>query len=177
MQQGAASEIIDVYLRSFEHSGAIEWQGSAGNEGVRVRQASVLRDEMSTLTTDKPVIIKLELEVLEPQYGLIVAWEIWNQREQLLAYSVADDSQPPPGATTVPGLYSWSMEIPGDTFAAGKYVACLDLGIHNNRRLVPEKSICLELKIENTAGIGRRYPSEWVNILRPAWRWTGKLNS
>ena len=173
IQNGGAAEVIDGYLGSVEKRGGLKWEGPAGDDGVQVLRAGVRGDGYSSLRTDKPIVIELEIQVQRPIYGLIVGWEIWNQREQLLAYSVADDAQPPPGATTQPGRYQLQMEIPADTLTSGNYQVSLDLGIHNNRRLVPEKTVCLELTVENSAGIGRRYPSGWVNIFRPAWRWAG----
>ena len=174
IQTGAASEVIDKYLGSVEKMGGLKWEGPAGDENVQVLRAKVCVGEFGTLTTDKPINIELEIQVQRPVYGLIVGWEIWNQREQLLAYSLADDSQPPPGATTQPGYYMLQMEIPADTFASGGYNACLDIGIHNIRRIVPEKSVCLELNIENSAGLGRRYLTNlWTNIFRPDWNWRG----
>ena len=172
-QRGIVSEVIDGYLGSAEKSGMVKWKGPAGDDNVQVLRASVFGGELKAPTTDKPIVIELEIEVRRPVHGLVIAWELWNQKDQLLAYSAADDSRPPPGATTQPGLYQLQMEIPADTLASGSYCACLDIAIHNQRRLVPDKSICLELNVENSAGIGRRYPSSWVNILRPAWRWTG----
>jgi lipopolysaccharide transport system ATP-binding protein len=174
VQHGTAPEVIAGYLRPFEHTERLQWEGPAGDDAAQVLRASVRGDDVLSLTTDRPITLTLDIAVRRPVTGLIVAWEIRNRREQLLAYSAADDDQPPPGTTTAPGLYRFTMTIPADTLASGSYVACLDLGIHNSRRLVPEQSVCLDLRVENVAGIGRRYPSGWTDVLRPCWPWEGR---
>jgi hypothetical protein len=149
----------------------LHWNGPVGDENAQVLRASVKTGGEIDLRTDKAIILEVEIHVMRPIYGLIVAWEIWNNREQLLAYSGADDALPPSADTMQPGNYMFQMEIPPNTLSSGTFQACLDLGIHNRHRLVPEKIVSLEFTLENSSGIGRRYPSGWINIFRPAWSW------
>jgi len=177
IQDGSAAEVIEGYLGSAAQTSGLQWEGPEGDENAQVLYASVCGGAHGALTTDQPITLDLGLRVQQPIHGLVVGWEIWSQSEQLLAYSLADDAQSPPGEMTRPGHYRLQMEIPADTLASGRYRCCLDLGIHNVRRIVPEKRICLELHVENTAGIGRRYlTSAWTGIFRPAWKWTGLHN-
>jgi lipopolysaccharide transport system ATP-binding protein len=173
LQDGSAAEVIERYLGSTVQTSGLYWEGPEGDENAQVLHARVCGGAQGTLTTDQPITLELELRVLQPIHGLVVGWELWSQREQLLAYSLVDDTHSPPGEITQPGYYRLQMEIPADTLASGGYRCCLDIGIHNVRRIVPEKSICLKLHVENTAGIGRRYlTNAWTNIFRPAWKWT-----
>jgi lipopolysaccharide transport system ATP-binding protein len=175
IQQGEAAAVIDGYFGNVKNFAGLKWEGPVGDDNVEILQAHVLegKEGQCVLKTDIPIIIELELKVLRPVYGFVLGWEIWSQNEQLLAYSLTDDSQLPPTTATQPGHYTWHMEIPANTLAAGSYDICLDVGIHNVRRIVSDKSICLKLNIENSAGIGRRYlTNSWTNIFRPAWRWT-----
>ena len=141
-----------------------------GDEHAKVIRAKASQSGQAILNTDKPIKLEVEIEIRKAIHGLIVGWEIWNQREELLAYTLWDDDHEPPGATTRPGIYKVELYIPADTFAAGNYYASLDFGIHNQRRIVPSKSISLSLAIENTVGIGRRYPNA-INAFRPSWQW------
>jgi len=177
IQDGNAAEVIDGYLKSTGQMSVVQWQGAEGDDYAQVLDASVCGGGQGTLTTDQPITLELGLHVQQPIHGLVVGWEIWSQREQLLAYSAAYDTHSPPGQITQPGHYRLQMEIPADTLGAGGYKCCLDIGINNVRRIVPEKSICLDLHIENTAGIGRHnLTNYWINIFRPRWKWTGLHN-
>ena len=177
IQDGSAAEVIEGYLGSITHTSGTHWEGPEGDENTQVLHARVCGGAQGTLTTDQPITLELGLHVQQPIQGLVVGWEIWSQRDHLLAYSLADDTQSPPGEITPPGYYTLQMEMPADTLASGGYRCCLDIGVHNVRRIVPEKSICLEFHVENTAGIGRRYlTNAWTSIFRPAWKWTRVLN-
>ena len=174
IQDGSAAEVIGGYLESTGQTSGLQWKGPEGDENAQVLHARVCGGTQGTLTTDQPITLELGLHVQQPIHGLVVGWEIWSQREQLLAYSLADDTHSPPTEITQSGHYRLQMEIPADTLASGDYRCCLDIGIHNIRRIVPEKSICLEFHVENTVGIGRRYlTNAWTNIFRPRWKWTG----
>ena len=178
LNHGCASEVVSTtdaiteYLKLFDTSGGAKWFGSISNDNVEVLSAEVLNQNTSDILSHKPLFVKLVLLIKQPVYGLIVAWELYNYKEQLLAYSAADDMQDPPGATTLPGRYTFNMEIPADQLAAGDYLFALDLGIHNRYRLIPERSVSLRFRIENAEGIGRRYPSSWTNVFRPNWCWS-----
>ena len=168
--QGSPSEAINGYLAG-ANTGSLHWNGPAGDETAQVLRASVKAVCESDLRTDKAIIIEVEIQVMRPICGLILAWEIWSKRDQLLAYSAADDALDPPADITQPGTYKAIMEIPPNSLSSGTFQACLDFGIHNRHRIVPEKIISLEFTLENSSGIGRRYPSAWADIFRPAWKW------
>lgn len=175
IQQGEAAKVIDGYFGGAKMAENLNWAGQVGDDQVCVYRAGVvgLSGQAGTLKTDVPIVLEVEVKVFKPTHGLIVGWEVWSQKDQLLAYSSSDDNQPPPAVTTQPGNYKWQMEIPANFLAAGSYNAYLDVGIHNIRRIVPEKNIGLRLHVENSSGIGRRHLTDiWSNIIRPAWRWT-----
>ncbi len=177
IQNDIAAVVIDGYLATTVETGGLQWKGPEGDEYAQVLDASVCGGGQGTLTTDQPITLELGLHVQKPTLGLVVGWEIWSQREQLLAYSAAYDTHSPPGQITQPGHYRLQMEIPADTLGSGGYRCFLDIGINNVRRIVPEKNICLEFHVENTVGIGRHYlTNAWTNIIRPRWKWTGMHN-
>jgi lipopolysaccharide transport system ATP-binding protein len=171
VQEGLPAEVVNTYLDLTYVEKHQVWEGPPiGDNIAKVRRASVSQNGRITLNSHEPIQIELEIEIRKSIYGLIVGWEVWSQQEELLAYTLWDDIQDPPGIVTDIGIYRIGLEIPANTFAAGSYVASLDLGIHNQRRIIPAKVISLHLMIENTLGIGRRYPVS-VNALRPEWHW------
>jgi hypothetical protein len=105
-------------------------------------------------------------------HGLIAAWELRNASDHLLAYSAWDDRLAPPTVTTPAGSYRHTMVIPPHTLAEGDYSLSLDLGIHNQERLVPDRAVTLRFRVDNVEGLGRRHPSHWHQIFRPEWIWT-----
>jgi lipopolysaccharide transport system ATP-binding protein len=170
--RGTSSDAVAEYLSRLDAAGgAMAWEGPApaGDASVQAVRARLV-SAAQRLVTHEPIRVELELQVREPVRDLIVAWELWSASDGLLAYTAMDDALPPPGVTTAPGLYRLVLEIPPDTLAAGSYRLCLDLGIHNVRRIVPEKSVALRLEIDNVGGIARRYPG-LGNVLRPSWKW------
>jgi lipopolysaccharide transport system ATP-binding protein len=174
---GSVSEAIASYLGAGGDCAAARWIGPLGDGPVEVVSAQAKPSECAGWVTHMALTVEVELIVKQPVFGLIVAWELRNCSEQLLAYSVADDASDPPGATTLPGRYLFSMEIPANALASGDYRVSLDLGIHNRHRLVPERSVTVAFRLENVGGIGRRYPSAWTDLFRPDWHWSSVRNS
>jgi lipopolysaccharide transport system ATP-binding protein len=169
---GTASDVVAQYLSGIDAAGtSMNWEGPApdGDEPVQVLRARVVSDAATRLVTHEPILVELDLEVREPVRDLIVAWELSSSSGQLLAYTAMDDELPP-GVTTAPGVYRLALQLPPDTLAAGSYRLCLDLSIHNGRRIVPEGFVRLQLEVDNVRGVGRRY-SNRVNLFRPRWNW------
>ena len=171
---GSIQETISKYLEHSRPEGAPwSWRGPAGDEAMEAISASILLRSGNSIKSHEPVQVELFLRVKKPVLGMVVAWELWSARGQLLGYSGADDASPAASGTTAVGEYRFLLEIPANTLAAGSYLLALDLGIHNLRRIVRPKEISLVLNVENTEGIGRLYPSDdWTSIIRPAWSWS-----
>jgi lipopolysaccharide transport system ATP-binding protein len=171
-------DAISAYLADWHDAHAsTTWSGQAGDDDVRIVSAAIrLDDGGGSARSHEPIPIELIIEVGKPVFGLVVAWELWSAKGQLLGYSGAEDSLPPPSGTTEPGLYRFVLRIPPNTLAAGSYLVALDVGIHNVRRIVATKEVALALNIENVEGVGRRHPNDtWINVFRPAWPWSREL--
>lgn len=162
---------IKSYLQSDKKPKNNTWNSGYENEYIELRYAQIESSSGQQFTTEHALLAKITVRIKTPIIGLIIGWELRNTYGQILAYSLFDDSQPPPAQTTQPGLYSLTMEIPGNTLSAGEYNLALDLGIHNMRRLVPESTVSFTFQLTNTAGIGRRYPNNLKNTFRPQWVW------
>jgi lipopolysaccharide transport system ATP-binding protein len=155
---------------------SLTWSGQVGDDVVRIVSAAIQLNGSGPAKSHEAIPIELILEVEKPVFGLIVAWEVWSAKGQLLGYSGAEDSLPPPSGTMEPGVYRFSLKIPPNTLAAGSYFIALDVGIHNVRRIVGPKEISLSFKVENVAGLGRRHPNDaWTNVFRSGWPWSREL--
>lgn len=171
---GPTSEVMQRYMDQAA-AGQSLWQGDSGTEDARVYRCEVLPNEQGLIVANQPIQVAIEWELRRPVTGLILAWELWNIKENLLAYSAHDDRIPPPVTTVAPGRYRSVMTIPPNTLASGRYQFALDLGIHNVQRIVPQKFINLEFHVDNFEGIARRFPSDWVDIFRPDWQWENSI--
>jgi len=170
---GKPGEMVAAYLESMS-GGALstEWRGSIGNEIITVHSARILGARGGFLGTHEPIAIEVRATVNAAITGLVFGWEMWNQREQQLAYSGFDDEFPPPALPVEPGEFIWKMTVPGNTLMAGIYEFRLDVGIHNVLRIVGPAEIRLGLQLENIEGIGRRYLTDRnLQMLRPDWQW------
>jgi len=172
--QGAVHDTIERYLSASRQGiEASSWTGSAGDDSVQVQSARVLSDYGGAAQSHEPITVELVVSLKRPLDDLVVAWELWSSKGQLLAYSGADDAASPMMQTIDPGTYKFILEIPANSLAGGAYTLALDIGYHNNRRIVQEREIELALEVENVQGLGRRFPSDhWTNIFRPAWQWS-----
>lgn len=167
-------DAICGYLKSDLGPAATVWTGSKGDSDVELIGASIAKQSVTGWNSNLPIVLNVRVVVRTPVNGLIVAWKVRNSSEQLVAYTAAEDMFAPPGVITSPGTYNYSLEIPGNTFAAGDYDFSLDLGIHNLRQIVPQNEVSFSIRLENTMGIGRRYPGGWNNCVRAAWIWDTK---
>jgi lipopolysaccharide transport system ATP-binding protein len=172
-------DAVSAYLADpHSGSGASAWSGKAGDAAVRVVSAAVRLQGRSGARSHESIPIELVLDVKEPVFGLVVAWELWSMKGQLLGYSGSEDALPPPAGKTDPGRYRFTLQIPPNTLAAGSYFVELDVGIYNVRRIVRSKEISLTFAVENVEGVGRRYPSDaWSSIIRAPWPWSRELVS
>jgi len=170
--KGSSLDVVERYLgETFGEGTGTEWNGDEGDENVRLRRTMARTADGSAFTTDKELKIMLELEVLRETYALVVGVEIWNIKQQLLAYTVQDDKDEPPPKALSPGNYRWELTIPPNTFAEGSYLLRFDVGIHLRKRIIDGQGT-LRVEIQNTSGIGRRYVNNgWTNLFRPDWKW------
>ena len=85
IQNGIPTEVIDGYLGSTVQTSGLQWKGADGDENAQILHARVCVGAQGALTTDQPIDLELSLHVLKPIHGLLIGWEVWSQREQLLA--------------------------------------------------------------------------------------------
>ncbi len=172
VRRANALEVVEQYLgETLNEVARTEWRGSEGDENVSLRKTMITTQNGSPFTTDEEVNIVIELEVLREVYALVVAVEIWNVRQQLLAYTAQDDKESPPSQVLRPGVYEWQLTIPPNTFAEGTYIIRFDVGLHFRKRIIDGQGT-LRVDLHNTSGIGRRYGSNvWTNLVRPDWKW------
>ncbi|AUB83884.1 hypothetical protein THSYN_25025 [Candidatus Thiodictyon syntrophicum] len=169
---GSVSNVIDKYLNSGLVTAELFWKGPFEHSLIRVESAEIVLGENEGLLSHNPILVKTKIKIKKQIIGLVIGWELKNIQNETLAYSLFDDLDPISTEYSLQGCYEMIMRIPPDTLAAGDYILSLDVGIHNIKRLVPEKLISLGFRLENTAGIGRRYLSARFSIFRPDWNWS-----
>lgn len=169
LRVGTASEVVGDYLAASDDGGTVRWHGDEGDQDVRLFETSVVGAGDGTYRTDVPLRVRLRYEVRRPLLGLICAVEIFNQFQQRLVYSAVDDGMPPPPTEVPAGQHVWELTVPPNTLAAGSYRIEFDLGVHNVKRIINGPGSLL-VRLENVAGVGRRYLAH-DNLIRPAWDW------
>jgi lipopolysaccharide transport system ATP-binding protein len=165
---GTAQEAVRHYLSKAGGS-VVLWEGDVGDDVVRLRGTSVAGESPGIFRTDEALRIRMRCEVRRRLLGLVCAVEIFNQNEERLVYSAVDDCAQPPATEVAPGNYHWELTIPPNVLAAGNYRFDFDVGIHNVGRIVRGQG-ALSIKLENVAGVGRRFLAH-DNVIRPDWSW------
>jgi hypothetical protein len=169
---GDAGEVVAAYLESIENRRMVEqWSGDEGDERLRLRSTWVRFPDPCGASADGAIRIGFCAEILRPLQDLVAAVELGNEHGMLIAYSAHDDALPPPAQEHAPGSFSWELEIPSNTLAAGMYSVNFDFGIHNRLRII-DRAGGLQFELKSGTGPGRRFPvQQWHGLFRPAWQW------
>ncbi len=169
---GPVGPTVNRYLETMEFAHDTRlWEGNEGDDQLRLVRTELITDaENATLDTSDSLLFRFDVEVLRPTSGLNLNIKIWSSSERMLAYSAYDDRESGPPIEFPPGLYSWQVRIPGDTFATGSYVIRPSLSVAHRKRVVEDKGN-LRFTLVNAKGIGRRYVNPFEGVFRPSWRW------
>ncbi|MBI1343050.1 MAG: ATP-binding cassette domain-containing protein [Terrimonas sp.] len=172
-KQGMIEDVLSAYSKEGMESHLSQWQGLAGDEHIQVTAAKIYSPADPTgFFTHQDIVLEIEGELLQPVYGMIMGFTLWSQYDYQLAYSLFDDTDPSTEIVTqVPGRFKKSFRIPANTLASGSYRIQLDVGIHNQKRII-NNECDLEFTVENIAGIGRKYLTDakgFRSLFRPGW--------
>jgi lipopolysaccharide transport system ATP-binding protein len=174
--EGATQDVIAHYEQTNAKAESGYWEGCAGDDTLMLLSTELVNGTNGNVfRTDEDITVRVQFRVGRPILGLVCAVEVCNHAHVRLAYSSYDDSEQPPPVPVQPGVQTWEMTIPGNTLAAGTYQFGIDLAIHNVRRVTKGEGT-LWVRLENLAGIGRRY-SAHAGVVRPAWNWRRVMES
>jgi lipopolysaccharide transport system ATP-binding protein len=168
---GEVSEAIKKYMQEFDVAVSSEWIGNEGDENVRLLHTWVKSlDPDRQIHTAADIEIGIEAEVLNEVNGIILGFTLFSEHGYELAYVLYDDALPPPPESVKPGKLAKTFVIPANTLAQGTYKVEFDVGIHMRHKIISEQGM-LKFTLENTIGIGRRFPVPKVRgrtgIFRP----------
>lgn len=167
------NDIITMYLNASNNKTSNKWEGSEGDEKIKITKTQVYaNDNANGFHTNTDIYIEIEGEVLCSVIGLIIGFTLWSQFEYELAYSLFDDDFTIPPELIKPGKFRKVFKIPANTLAEGNYRIQFDVGIHNVKRII-ESECNLSFNLLNINGIGRRYVVKEgkgrSSLLRPNW--------
>ncbi len=170
---GEIEEVISRYL--ILNAGEIKqaWSGQAGDGHLSLLRTWIQpKDAQRTFHTSSPLEIGCEVYVHQKIHGLIAGFTLFSEYDYEIAYVVHDDDKLPPALEALPGTYTFKWVIPSNTLAAGMYRIEFDIGIHMDRRIIKQDGSLL-FNLDNTDGLGRRYPlvnrKGWTSLFRPFW--------
>lgn len=169
---GPTENVIQTYRKNMKQEEiVVEWSGDDGDDEVRLIRTRVAATPGKPLLSTDEILAQCLLEVRKPVRNLVVALEIYSEAEHhLLAYSAQDDLLPPPAPLVPPGRLPLEICIPPNTLAAGRYELRFDIGIHNVKRIIDNQG-ALRVLVENTDGLGMRFPDVKKGLLRMPWSW------
>jgi lipopolysaccharide transport system ATP-binding protein len=172
---GPIQKVIQKYASSAGVSSSTHWTGSLGDDVLRLRETWIRsRDPDGGFDTAADLEVGVRLQVLRPVEGLILGIRLHSQYDYELAYLLHDDRESTSPTVIQPGEIIRRFLIPANVLAAGTYRITLDVGIHNVKQIVgPTDEPALMFELENTRGVGRRFPVPgqrgFTSLFRPSW--------
>jgi lipopolysaccharide transport system ATP-binding protein len=149
--------VVAQYLSLTSPVERTRWSGDAGDHQMRLRRTWASQaDGNGSLHTAADLEIGIEICVLRRVVGLVLGFRIVSRYGDNLAYCLFDDSDSSPAAPVDSGPMKKVFVIPANTLAAGTYTIIFDVGVHNTKAVIVSEG-SLVLRLENIAGIGRRY--------------------
>jgi lipopolysaccharide transport system ATP-binding protein len=172
---GPIQKVIQKYASSAGVSSSTHWTGSLGDDVLRFRETWIRSlDADGSFDTAADLEVGVRLQVLRPVEGLILGIRLHSQYDYELAYLLHDDRESTSPTVIQPGEIIRRFLIPANVLAAGTYRITLDVGIHNVKQIVgPTDEPALMFELENTRGVGRRFPVPgqrgFTSLFRPSW--------
>lgn len=169
---GEISKVIPSYLGDVENVERQAWEGSEGNNMLRVYKTTVYtNDKLNGFHTNTDLFIEIEGEALEPIMDLVLGFTLWSQYEYELAYALHDDNEED-HRHFPKQKFKKVFKIPANTLAEGNYKIAFDFGIHKKMKIV-ENQCDLSFSLVNINGLGRKYlvsdTKGFSSLIRSSW--------
>lgn len=136
---GPIDQCINSYMRSCRFH-TLSWEGNAGDSNMRIRRAALTSPggNREFFYQNEQTELKIDYELLKPSPEHILGVGVWNQRNQLLAYTSLSevDEQLPPFDKL--GHHRASLLIDAGLFHEGEYLIKVDCSFHTKRILNDE---------------------------------------
>jgi lipopolysaccharide transport system ATP-binding protein len=130
----------------------------------------------SVFAGDKPQVITVDYEVLQPVYGLRVGFDLKVAATGLLVFRSFHDDDYRSLEAIAPGHYSSVAILPPNLLTSAAYRLELAVGVHNVRWLIFEQ-IGLTFEITNIRGTNSLYADSRPGMIMPQVQWTTKRDS
>jgi lipopolysaccharide transport system ATP-binding protein len=172
---GPIQSVIQKYASSAGTSSSTRWTGNLGDDDLRFRECWIRSlDADGSFDTAADLEIGVHLRVFRQVEGLVLGVRLHSQYDYELAYMLHDDRESTSPPVIQPGEIIKRFMIPANVLAAGAYRITLDVGIHNVKQIVgPTDEPALMFELENTRGVGRRFPTPmmrgYTSLFRPSW--------
>jgi homopolymeric O-antigen transport system ATP-binding protein len=168
---GQAQQVTSQYMRNWvartTEVAYADLQGAPGNEGLRLRRASVrilngTPDDQITMHT--PFVVEFEYQKLTDEETLELAADLLDQHGVHILHSWWPSERP-----VRPGLYRSSFVVPG---------GLLNKGMHRVRFFgavgacaLPKVEDLLVFDVQDPGGAPGQYLGEWPGAVRPYLEW------
>jgi lipopolysaccharide transport system ATP-binding protein len=130
-------QCISRYVRSCPVAG-LDWAGNAGDEHIRIYQASLKAPASDTgfFYRGEKTALHIDLEVLKPSPELVLGFSILNSRNYPIARSRLCDKEDYHYIMALSGHHRLSFDLDLDLFHPGEYQIKLDCSILNRKKIL-----------------------------------------
>lgn len=179
---------IDFVIGQYIHDGNEKnqniWEGEKGDENVLLKKIQVISNAgISGIVNHEDIVIEIQFDVLTDTQNLVVGLHLHSSRGYELAFTGLFDKfitekEIAKDYIIAKGRYTYQINIPANTLAAGFYSIHPNIGIYNVKTIISQE-IIIEFEILNVQGIGRKFlsGSGLENFFRPYWHWKQLINS
>lgn len=130
-------QCVSRYVRSCPVAG-LAWQGNAGDDHIRIYQASLKSPSSDTgfFYQDEKTALQIDLEILKPNPDLVLGFSIVNSRNHSIARSRLCDREEHKDVMALLGCHSILFDLDLDLFHPGEYQVKLDCSILNRKKIL-----------------------------------------
>lgn len=139
-----AFESIEQCVSRYMHScpvAGLEWQGNAGDDHIRIYQASVRAPSsgIGFFYHGEKTFLDIDFEILKPHSDLILGFSVLNARQQSIARTRLCDHAEFYHIVTDCGHHRLSFEIDLDFFHPGEYQIKLECSLLNKKKILHDE--------------------------------------
>lgn len=149
MEAGPIDLCVNAYMKSYAFS-SMNWEGVAGDEHLKIYSASLALDNplQEFFYQGSKTELKITYEVFKPTPGLYLSFNVFNQRNQLLARSDTTQDPENPEKFFAEGKHTLAFELDVGLFHEGEYVIQVECALHNRKKIVTDE-ILLKFPVYN----------------------------
>jgi lipopolysaccharide transport system ATP-binding protein len=173
--QGNPSDVVSDYLRPERGGGAVRrWEGDArpGSGPIRLEHVALTVDGGPSTTVDiqRPFVVELGYEVVEPAEGLRVGFVLYAGDGTTVFMTMDTAATEGEGLVRSAGRYTSRCVVPGHFLNEGTYSIAARADQPNVAERLYEPG-AVDFEVVKTGGVAGRDLVRWPGVTLPALEW------